>query len=169
MTSIEILQAYPLGTVDVVWASNPLQRLGKVVGLSTSCIEVAHAHGSTFYSPDELLPELHSFDQLCTRLEDGTVPAEVVAKMLLAQVVDALDWNNVISNEDEDRVEIQVPIAGRYLWLLHIQPDYTITCYNSSGIEKEVTAWKATDYLRSKHFAVGLTADQYIRKGQPNG
>lgn len=99
---------------------------------------------------------LRPFRSLTTKLADGTVAAVEVAKLLLASVTDALDWNNATTNEDEDRIEVQVPVRGQYPWLLHIQSDATITCYNNVGIEKEVVGLTAYDYLRRNLFALPI-------------
>ncbi len=123
---------------------------------------------------EECLPELFAFPDLCTSLEDGTVPAVEVAKLALF-VPDYLDqqvfdWDKVAYGVDDDDQGQEclsvlvpdgqtIPYRGDpsivYLWANGDVHVHNGPHSNQIGI---------TTYLRSKHIAVGLTPEQYIRK-----
>ncbi|UOR07174.1 hypothetical protein MUN82_08765 [Hymenobacter aerilatus] len=85
-TTLQLLQAYPLGTLEVETPDGP----GILVGLryfklskryiaDVDGVETQSVNG---YSVADVRPRLRSFDQLCTALPDKTVPAVEVAKIV---------------------------------------------------------------------------------------
>lgn len=106
-------------------------------------------------NPRHFLPVLLPFSALTTALEDGTVPAIEVARLLG-----------------------RAPLLGDYELRYHptagIGETASIEVYiDGTNRGRLVDEWEATGawailkvaaYLRSKHFAVGLEAHQYIPK-----
>ena len=117
------------------------------------------AWSTEFFGFDHITPVLRSFADLCTPLADGTVAACEVARAVLT-TAPRLNWGRV-SIDQPGTGEVVVYVdnhSGVGFQKVSIWPDdWVITGGSGSTL-------KAYDYLRSKHFAVGLSADQFIRK-----
>jgi hypothetical protein len=100
--------------------------------------------------PAFVRPVLRPFSQLCTPLEDGTVPAVEVARLTLDEHGRKMvDWPAVVATlGDNGIVRVRLDEFGSlYLW-----PD--LRGCNLAAI----------DYLRQQHFAIGLAPSQFIEK-----
>lgn len=167
-TTLQLLQAYPLGTLEVeIAAVNPLR--GIVQGL----YDINGAQRMFFSSGEHALwldigpeseikkvrPYLRSFDQLCTPLEDGSVPAVEVAKMILTDWSELM-WIGALADMDERDVRVVVPDKSP------AKSDMILTLFN----DWSDLSFQVADYLRSLHFALPLAGTplvegvDYIRK-----
>ena len=108
------------------------------------------------YSPaSQFLPVLRPFSALCDPLPDGTVPAVEVAK---------IQWPYYKTTRATTQPDGQI-----HLWAL--SQDDEGDAYEARFIylaEKDFLnnsfGWRAANYLRSQHFAVGLEPHQFIEK-----
>ncbi|TGE29776.1 hypothetical protein [Hymenobacter metallicola] len=161
-TTLEILQAYPLGTLEVEvmnrFSGNSFRAWvrGLQVGAVGVEVEKEGANGYTsFHDLEYVTPVLRSFEDLCIPLEDGTVPAVEVAKIIGP---DKYDWA---------RARAESFNGHKYIVVFHHNGSELFTLYNDDYGLSECSlhdGLRAIAYLRSKHFAVNLTPDQYIRK-----
>jgi hypothetical protein len=177
-TSLEVLAPYLPYGVSVQGPFPGSEYPGttrKLLGLSSDeqggIIETENAAGFKDYSYLHFFwPVLRPFSQLCTPLEDGTVPAVEVAKLLLNDWAKEYSYRIVGSKSaTAQNFTVHVfkwkPAIGEVLafrlsflldwnWLLRVKWEETI--HHLENIAQ------AIDYLRSKHFAVGLAAHQFI-------
>lgn len=122
------------------------------------------------YSLEELTPVLRPLSHLCLLLDYKDTPAIEVAKLAL-WVPDYLDqptyeWGTADVHLDEDEQGNEfVYVAVHSNWqdqphVIHIFQDWNVTT-DSGHITNQVAI---IDYLRSRHFAVGLKAGEFIEK-----
>lgn len=105
----------------------------------------------SWFDPSNVLPVLFAFEDLCTPLADGTIPAVEVAK---------IQWPTYYTT----RAEVHKP-GEIHLWAAEGPSEKRfVYLYESDLVYTLCFSWKAADYLRSQHFAVGLQPHQYIRK-----
>ena len=82
---IEVAHAgWGRGVLSSIHAGRPsagTEHLGRLV----VDYKTEHGHANKLLSPADVLPVLRSFADLCTPLEDGTVPAVEVAKLALSE------------------------------------------------------------------------------------
>ena len=169
MTTIEILAPYLPYDVEV---ETPSGRM-KVFAMDKWSISATYSKGGTTgfeVGYGEILPVLFGFADLCTPLADGTVPAVEVAKMMIRRVCCTQQISRYELHPQTDGVVVYayepVPFQDERIYAKAFITD-------SDGLlvhGKRSESWpvenlfKAIDYLRRNHFAVGLTAEQYIRK-----
>jgi len=128
-----------------------------LIGLNKSHARVMHLDTSISrvqyqsVGIQDLTPVLCSFDQLCTPLEDGTVPAVEVARLLGREAEREYD---LVAGENTRGKCIELHFDGSYRGTL-------LEEWETTG---QWSILKVADYLRSKQFAVGLSSEQYIRK-----
>lgn len=113
----------------------------------------------------DLMPVLRSFADLCTPLPDGTVPAEKLFEMayeLSPQMLARCDTKYTASFETAGILSVKR--FGFGSWELRFYSDWQFQRM-VDGIGRFAHHPVAIiDYLRSNHFAVGLTPDQFIQK-----
>lgn len=177
MTTLETLAPYLPYNLPVEYtghASHVFQCL--LIGLNKSHARLKHLDTSITrvdYSSvaiEDVRPHLRSFADLCTPLANGMVPAKVLAAMMI----------NPISGQSISRYELHKQTDGVVVYAYEPVPFQDDRVYAKAFITeadgllvhgKRGECWdvdnlfNAIDYLRRNHFAVGLTADQYIRKG----
>lgn len=180
MSTLEILAHYlPYGIrVASQWGDGSDNTTGILLGIATTAERpVIWADGKANYTSSyaNVLPVLRSFADLCTPLEDGTVPAVEFAKLCLG---DEVGWKKEYAHYDPKEEEEEedydshlseevVNVGGKDEWepdnriSFTIYPDWT---WYGHGRHENYAPAAAIDYLRSKHFAVGLMAGEYIRK-----
>jgi hypothetical protein len=176
MTTLEILAPYLPYGIEVE-ACSPDGFRALFTGISDALPEENPVHVRTVedgwtsnscWPYEDVKPVLRSFADLCTPLEDGTVPAIEVAK-LATWVPAELEqphylWLSSGAEHDEDEygneyVCVRLCKLNGPNDLLYIFSHWDIVTPN--GFSNQFCVF---DYLRSKHFAVGLTPEQYIRK-----
>lgn len=175
-TTLEILAPYlPYGIrVASQWTDGSNNTTGVLLGIDMSVESpVIWTAGENAFrsSCANVLPVLRAFADLCTPLEDGTVPAREFAKLCLG---DEVGWKKGYAHyqpKDEDEeygdCEETVEVGGDDKWEpdnrieVTIYPDWT---WYGHGRNENCAPAAAIDYLRSKHFAVGLEPHQFIRK-----
>lgn len=120
-----------------------------------------------YYDYANVTPILRSFEDLCTPLEDGTVPAIEAFKMLPFE--EDIDWSKATARIEEPAphsrpghkvLHLFAPVVGEDGgYILAMTNHWTI-----SGAEH--TSWPRLflKALHAQHVAVGLTPDQFIRK-----
>ena len=109
--------------------------------------------GNSCWPYEDVTPVLFGFADLCTPLADGTVPAVEVAKLNgRPPLLGEYDLRYNVSTRGE---VIEVYINGAFRGTL-------LEEWETTG---KWATLKVVTYLRRNHFAVGLSADQYIRKG----
>jgi hypothetical protein len=172
-TTLEVLQNYLFADIDLEYIAqsdtfglNEGER-GRMISLNaidSHRVRVKLVDGSRVWLPvEKFLPVLKSFDQLCTPLSTGEVPAVEVAKIILEAEQEwrndgPIDWAGVTA--EYDGAEITIWLHGRAEQLLAIWPQWELQEFREAA-----RPWHAAyDYLRSKHFAVGLTSQDFIRK-----
>jgi hypothetical protein len=115
----------------------------------------------------ELKPLLRPFSALCTPLEGGEVPAVEVAKML------SNDWaaryNYTIHEVRGNRVTVRLmqwdaEIGEVLVGDISILADWNFFLEDEGDIMHFENVIEAYDYLRSKHFAIGLKDTDFIAK-----
>lgn len=124
------------------------------------------------YRPHALLPILRPFSALCTPLEGGEVPAVEVAKLFNPDSPKLQHgWHLATASKMRGEVWVRWPILeieedgsdGEQYWgELRILSNYQ--CIEEAEDGPKVYDHRATDYFRSKHFAVGLTPFDFIAK-----
>jgi hypothetical protein len=166
-TNLALLQAYPLGTLEVLVSFDhrqPSMRgvVGLLIGLRNEDNEQIGTVMTGSEAADDLCrtgvpvsllkPILRPFSQLCTPLEDGTIPAVEVAKMILdLNDQHCEDWylGSLDATLDLDGFIgdcVVFDSAGSIL--LTIYNDWLI------GADDTLVPVEAYDCLRSKHFAL---------------
>jgi len=192
-TTLSLLQAYPLGTLEVEMHETSLnaQRTelvytsigrGTVIGLESTLqgnvvghyAKVQYDNGDGSCHVSTLTPYLKSFDQLCAPLADGTVPAVEVAK-LAVWVPSELEqpeylWQYSGAEHDEDEygneyIAVRLCKVGGPNDLLYIFSHWDIITPNGFSNQPQVF-----DYLKANHFALPLhgtpllEGQDYLRK-----
>lgn len=115
------------------------------------------------------LPVLRPFSALCTPLEDGTVPLFEAAKLAIEHEAADLFFRTGYKVKPVTRQawfgKGGSEIAAYEVWgentacsIFTLQADWSASCQVPGKV------WRAFDYLRSQHFAVGLEPHQYIAK-----
>lgn len=173
MTSIEILAPYlPYGIeVEAEVVKDLEKRRAVLVGIThdledrepnerpVSVSLLQERSRWRWFPYSQVTPILRSFEDLVKPLEDGTVPAK---ELLL--IIDKDRWAHLFKSYikrlfvDGDSLMMEVDGAA------YERESYTkLACLRSHiwGDDMKATA---ADYLRSKHFAVGLQPHQYIKK-----
>lgn len=164
MTTLEILQAYPLGALEVTPIGDFAGIITyRIVGLTcdpgdSQTLQLIRSDSHTD-SDDistlaccEVLPVLRSFADLPSVIVEThwgpTAASVVLARMITHMQVmpeNVRPFGNSLSAQDYS--------SGPFKIFLH----------ESTVVEGNLMQ-PVVDFLRRHHFAVGLTADQYIRK-----
>lgn len=158
-TTLAIMQAYPLGTLEVEFNLFGKTQRGLITGLSTT---TATVDNSVSGSHEGFMPVLRPFSALCTPLEDGPVPALEVAKLIAGDA----EWS--IVKFSKGRVIVLEDRRGNECVIKDmVSPaiGWTFDVYAGCTHQSLLDVCGAYDYLRSKHFAVGLEPGQFIPKG----
>lgn len=162
-TSLEVLAPYlPYGieVVNVNVTMNEVHPRGIVrsVRLFTNGGAILTFAGGDAHS-NNCRPVLKPFSQLCEPLEDGTVPACLLANLIYAgseePITDA-EFKEVSAGFGHFN-ELVVTVEGA--GIMCIYEDWLIDTYGNCMVPPA-----AYDYLRSLHFAVGLQPSQFIAK-----
>ena len=144
---LALLQAYPLGTMEVETPDG----VGKLIGLRRREIagdyviataDVLNGGISNTYLIKDVTPRLRSFRSLTTKLADGTVAALEVAKLI---------WPQYNPTRVEDRGEKGLHVWGQKLGEVEKRFVYLY----ENDFARHLTA-AASDYLRRNLFAVPL-------------
>lgn len=167
-TSREVLAPYYLHKleIEVRYADDDIVR-GILHNLSTSGRYITiqfdseqHVGGkeTELVQLSMCLPVLRPFSALTTALEDGTVPACVLAALCLGEEVDLEDPEAFLWTADEEDPEDQpwVEVTGEDAFTadglsFSIYPDWT---WYGNGLNENCAPAAAIDYLRSKGFAL---------------
>lgn len=155
-TTIEVLAAYYAHELTVQHQNGQHYTLIGLEGDKTAVVSQGYGHGKSRVAPTSLTPCLLPFEELCTPLEDRTVPAVEVAKIQwpTRKPVKAT-WHKE-GLELHIWVEVPAESGGRLMRFVYL--------YASDLQSSLCFSWKAAEYLRRHHFAVGLTPEQFIRK-----
>lgn len=122
----------------------------------------------------DVMPILRPFSALCDPLPDGTVPAVHAAITTLPHVEFLGDGHGITVRETPQ-------VTGRCVyvfltltntrygandgdWTAVIGDDFEVKMEHRNGPTQSGSALRVFDYLRSQHFAVGLTPEQFIPK-----
>lgn len=164
---LAILQAYPLGTLEVVFTNwrnkDDTHPRGRLVGLFITDVDEyagvdfgEHDRGLCEVEARYCIPCLRDFAALCTPLDDGTgrIPAVEVAKLVAGS---GHDWQ--VLKSEENLVHLK---SGEYLFVIKhiIQPEWGwhFTCYLLTDSlrlvrQEPLNPGAAYDWLRANHFA----------------
>jgi len=121
--------------------------------------------------PSLALPVLRPFSHLCHQLPDGTVPACVLAQLVVADDVLLQDATAVLDDGDYDE-DTDTEYAPDAIYV-SAKDEFTgerveVTIYSDWSCDQITYAPAAyINYLRSQHFAVGLEPHQYVEKTAP--
>lgn len=166
--SLAILQAYPLGTLQVLVSHDHRQpsmrgAVGTLIGLRlaegewfamvlTDFDKTDGKTEETWVLVEQLKPFAKPFAALTQQLPDGTIPAAELAKIIFGDtlVPNGELWAGMDWAENLVVVENGAPLYS-------ITKYWVIQCANGLGVGCD-----AYDYLRSLHFAVGLPETAYI-------
>lgn len=158
--ALAILQAYPLGTLKVETPYGPGRLTGLRFDASHGCVvgdvqDITLVLGGAVCALEALTPHLRPFAALTQKLPDGTVPAIEVAKLL--PYSHKFNW---------EEAKAQLYWAGHnYIEVTAAYGTHVLTLYpDDFGFSESslTTCLRVVEYLRSKHFAVGLPETAYI-------
>lgn len=174
-TTLEILAPYLPYGIEVEYHGGGTRHLLNGLnfdGNQTWFAATKSFNGWVEFGLPNLLPVLRSFADLCTPLADGTVPAREVGRIVLenkqpfGRTID-FPSNGVFMQSGSARVNaflVDRDSNNVGAVQLLIDHNYDIEIEDHSGALRHGNLIAAYDYLRRNHFAVGLTADQYIPK-----
>lgn len=167
-TTLEILAPYLPYKVEMAWVEAPndmlghgyyLRSLSDFEGHEVAISNRASRESFDWYPYSMVLPVLRPFSQLCTPLEDGTIPACQLANLIYAGSEDPItdaEFKDVSAGFGHfNELVVTVDGAG----IMCIYSDWLIDTYGNCMVPPA-----AYDYLRSLHFAVNLEPHQYIAK-----
>jgi hypothetical protein len=180
-TSLEVLAPYLPYKVEMAWSEAPYDMLGMGYYLRSLSDfeghEVAISHRASresfdWYSYKSVLPVLRPFSALCTPLEDGTVPAVEVA--LMCWGIQSKGTRHFSGDYKARSLS-----GGNLIEVTNHQGTFRASMYHNANESSEEYRWSfwrteegaakpawnqhgVIDYLRSKHFAVGLAPHQFI-------
>lgn len=163
-TTLAILQAYPLGTLEVQYwtdAYGGTHLRDRVIGLRADD-RVMLDEGPDM-KPSLLTPILRPFSALASPLEDGTVPAKEIAKLawgLTGSTATIIDKAVVGYHHDHIRIETERGMFLTYIF----REDWGVARTAADRNDRPLNQHRILDYLRSQHFAVGLEPGQFIPK-----
>lgn len=160
-TSLEVLQAYPLGTLSVKVVDFAPSVRSVLVGIDLSdnklspCLVAFYnrhgiSQGTGRYKPEQLTPILRPFSQLCEPLEYCKAsPIKHVIELQLDLVCDP---------------KRHVKFENGWIWFdRHGEGDWR-PLYHEDWFRSGKMSLATAEYLRHHHFAVGLEPHQYIPK-----
>ena len=196
-TSIQVLQAYPLGTLEVEYTVEEhlngflvgrKQHRALVIGFTSDPMPSEFKERETqvgislltdrskwlWVAPESVKPVLADFADLTKQLPDGTVPATHLAM----EALPAAEW----LGEGHGIALRETPeITGRCIyvhleatntkygsfdghWTALIGDDFEVRMQHRGGPPQHGFINRVQKWLFANQYAVGLTADQYIRK-----
>lgn len=128
---------------------------------------------ASWVNPIDLTPCLLAFEDLCTPLADGTVPAIEVARLAMSLGPDAgpfaadypYTYQFGVREFTGSGARVRYTHEGTMI-LIYINTAFRVSIDSQDGgrHDQPDNYVGIINYLRSKHFAVGLTPDQFIRK-----
>jgi len=170
-TSLEILAPYlPYGIEVETGIDDGEHERKQLHGLTQDGYPRTRLHGlEEAASFSDMLPVLRPFSALCEPLEDGTVPAVEVAKLVM--LVNRPESRTPIASYGEPILKQMGQVVSvdchrdtSYTLELLIDATWAACTVYDFGVVYAHNMLAVHSYLRSKHFAVGLEPGQYIEK-----
>ncbi len=163
---IDVLQAYPVGTLELLInlhgeLGNQRHQLRAIANGDGNPLIKAFTYSleqPRWMTPSYVIPYLRTYEQLITKLPDGTVPAVEVAKLAFGLRPDE-DDAYVFANSSASPIIVVVPSAYGQV---RIYPDYDLLVLGNDTekvyqVENQVAI---IDYLRGLHFALPVNGRQ---------
>jgi hypothetical protein len=175
-TTLEILQAYPLGTLEVALAAAQHMGIrGRITGLGNGDVSGAEVYlqtdergfSSHWTTPSRLLPVLRPFSQLCDLLPDGTVAAVEVAKMVMAanrpeSQTPIASYADAITKQSGQIISVECHRATSYTLEVLIDATWAVCTVYDHGIWHAHNMVAIVDYLRRNQFALPINGRPLI-------
>lgn len=136
--------------IDGVWLMD---------GVELTCTDSETGTGFTYY-PHQVTPILRPFEDLVKPLSNGIIPAVEIAKLAFGLRPEDPQPRMVASKG----LPIDLHVKG--VGMMRLYYDFEVACFSEDqeGLMHTDNQVAIVDYLRSQHFAMGLTPDQFIVK-----